>query len=149
MAKIDKELNSRFDSDKYRMIANIIFTGNWLKSLYVEFLRPYGLSSQQFNILRILRGEGDWLPMSVVKERMIERAPNATRLADKMLAKNLLERERSAEDRRVVFVRITQDGLDLLKKIDVDLDGFNEGHIDRFTEKEAKMVSEVLDKMRG
>lgn len=149
MATIDKELNSRFENDKHRMITNIIFTGNWLKNLYVEFLRPYGLSSQQFNILRILRGAGDWLPMSQVKERMIERAPNATRLADKILAKGLLERERSGEDRRVVYVRITQEGLDLLKKVDIDLEGFNVDHIERFTEEEAKMVSTVLDKMRG
>jgi len=148
MAKIDDELKSKFDNDKHRFIANLVFTAGWVKNKHVEVFKPFGLSSAQFNILRILRGANDWLPMSQVKERMVERSPNATRLADKILAKELLERKRSDQDRRVVYVRITQKGLDILDLVDEKLKELDFDFFNNFTNKEARKISKFLDKIR-
>jgi len=149
MTSIDEEINSKFPNDKVRMMVNLMFTTNCIKNQFTDFLKPYDISSQQFNILRILRGNEDWLAMNIVKERMIEKAPNATRLADKMIAKGLIERQRCDTDRRVVFVNITKEGLKLLKKIDEVNDDDRINYIENVTEEEAKIVSDLLDKLRG
>ena len=104
---------------------------------------------QQFNILRILRGADDWVTMNSIKDLMIDKAPNTTRLSDKLMDKELVERKRSSEDRRVVYLKITQKGLELLKKIDEDDRGEHKDFIDRISEKDAKHFSDILDKMRG
>ncbi|MFT7611221.1 MAG: DNA-binding MarR family transcriptional regulator [Parvicellaceae bacterium] len=149
MTTIDQEIKSKFKDDKHRFIVNLMFTAGWLRNKHIEFLKPFDVSPQQFNILRILRGAGDWTAMSLVKDRMVEKAPNATRLADKLLAKELIERKRCDEDRRVVYVHIAKKGLKLLEAIDDvhDKEGFVFG--EDITDKEAKMMSDVLDKMRS
>jgi len=149
MASIEKEVNSSLKDDKQRFVVNLMYTSGWIRNMFSEFIKPFDLSSPQFNILRILRGEGDWLAMNVVKERMIEKSPNATRLADKLISKNLIERQRSDSDRRVVFVKITANGLELLATIDKKDNTQFESLIDRITPEEAKQFSAILDKMRG
>ena len=126
-------------------LINIKYTANWLNSKEITFFKPYGISPQQFNILRILRGAGQAVKVQVVKERMIERAPNITRLMDKLCDKKLIERVRCEDDRRVVFVEINKKGLATLKKIDVAL---NVDFLDKLTEDEAKILSDILDKIR-
>jgi len=149
MASIDQEIDSKIKDDKQRFIVNLMYTSGWLKNLFNNTLKPFDVSSQQFNILRILRGANDWLAMNVVKERMVEKSPNATRLADKLIDKGLIERERCDSDRRVVFLRITETGLKLLKEVDEignkEIDAFR----DRISVEEAKQFSDILDKMRG
>ena len=105
--------------------------------------------TQQFNILRILRGADDWVAMNDVKDLMIEKAPNATRLSDKLLNKNLIKRKRSNTDRRVVYVRISSRGVDLLEEIDEKESEVQVALMRRITEKEANQMSEMLDKLRG
>ena len=85
------------------------------------------------------------MKVQTVKERMIERAPNATRLMDKLCDKNLTVRERCDEDRRVVYVKITDEGLALLKEID---DNKNLSFLEKLTEEEALQLSNLLDKIR-
>lgn len=149
MASIEQEINSTIKDDKQRFIVNLMYTSGWLRNMFNDFIKPYDLSSPQFNILRILRGSGDWLAMNVVKERMIEKSPNATRLADKLINKKLIERQRCDADRRVVFVKITDAGLALLATIDkIDNTQF-ETCMDNITPEEAKKFSDILDKMRG
>jgi len=145
MGDISKDINSTFINDKVKALINIKYTANWLNSKENEFFKPYGISPQQFNILRILRGAKERIKVQIVKDRMIERAPNATRLMDKLCDKNLIERERCENDRRVVFVKINQQGLDLLTTIDED------NHMalfDKLTNKEAVVLSDLLDKLR-
>ena len=105
-------------NDKHRFVVNMMFTANHIRSLFEELLKPFGLTNPQFNILRILRGAGDWKTMGDVKELMIEKSPNTTRLVDKLLDKELIQRERDANDRRVVYIKITTKGLNVLKQID-------------------------------
>src|SRR5690606_34215146 len=104
---------------------------------------------QQYNILRILRGAKGRMNMQNVKERMIDRAPNATRLADKLIAKGLVQRERCEEDRRVVYVRISQAGLDLLAKIDVEMADRTTENLHRLSEADAAALNRILDHWRG
>ena len=81
------------------------------------FFKPFGISPQQFNILRILRGAGEAIKVQTIKERMLERAPNATRLMDKLCDKQLIRRLPCPDDRRVVHIEITTKGLTLLNEI--------------------------------
>lgn len=145
MGDIGKDINSKFKNNRTKALINIKYTANWINSQENEFFRPYGISPQQFNILRILRGAGEAIKVQVIKDRMIERAPNATRLMDKLCDKNLIERVRCEHDRRVVFISITKDGLKLLEEIDINtgLDFLN-----KLSEEEAATLSDLLDKIR-
>ncbi len=145
MGDISKDIQSKFANDKIKAIINIKYTANWINSHENEFFRPYGISPQQYNILRILRGAGEPIKVQLIKDRMIERAPNATRLMDKLCDKGYIERIRCDHDRRVVYISITEKGLTLLSDIDknIKLD-----FLENLTTEEAKTLSKLLDKIR-
>jgi len=145
MGDISKDIQSSFPSAKVKALINIKYTANWLSSKEVEFFKPYGISPQQFNILRILRGAKEAIKVQLVKERMIERSPNATRLMDKLIEKKLISRYRCEHDRRVVYVEITEEGLVLLS--DIDKVG-KLSFLNNLSEDEAKTLSDLLDKIR-
>lgn len=145
MGDIAKDINSKFANKKVKALLNIIYTANWINSRQNEFFKPYGISPQQYNILRILRGAKEPLKVQTIKERMIERAPNATRLMDKLCAKDLIERLPCPDDRRVVHIDITRKGMDLLKVI---ANNFNDDLLENLNEKEAAQLSDLLDKIR-
>ena len=145
MGDISKDIQSSFKNHKIKALINIKYTANWIESRENEFFKPYGISPQQYNILRILRGASAKIKVQSVKSRMIERAPNATRLMDKLLDKNLIARTRCDTDRRVVYVQILDEGLLLLSEIDKDI---NVNMLDNLTENEAEQLSNLLDKIR-
>lgn len=149
MARIDEELRSRFESEQHKAMLNVMFTAGWFRNQQVELFKPYGISPQQYNILRILRGAKDRMNMHCVKERMIDRAPNATRLTDKLITKGLVERERCEDDRRVVYVRISQKGLAMLDEIDRANRPSEKNGLDRLTEAEVLELNRLLDAWRG
>lgn len=145
MGDISKDINSKFANTKVKALLNIIYTANWINSHQNAFFKPYGISPQQYNILRILRGAKAPLKVQTIKERMLERAPNATRLMDKLCAKNYIDRLPCPEDRRVVHITITKQGLALLEEIDAH---FNQDLLANLTVNEAKLLSDLLDKIR-
>ena len=145
MGDISKDVNSSFKDSRTKALINILYTANWITAKQNTFFAKFGLSPQQYNILRILRGANSPLTMQTVKERMIERAPNATRLTDKLCAKSLIERIPCESDRRVVHIAITNKGLKLLEEITED---FNDDWLKNITEKEASLLSDLLDKLR-
>ncbi|MDH7912531.1 MarR family transcriptional regulator [Winogradskyella sp. SYSU M77433] len=145
MGDIAKDVHSKFKDNKTKALINILYTANWISAKQNTFFASFGLSPQQYNILRILRGANEPLSMQVVKDRMIERAPNATRLTDKLCAKDLIERIPCEHDRRVVHIQITKKGLQLLEDIS---DDFNDNWLNRITEEEAAQLSDLLDKLR-
>jgi MarR family 2-MHQ and catechol resistance regulon transcriptional repressor len=145
MGDISKDIKSKFPNNKVKALINIKYTANWLSSNENEFFKPYGISPQQFNILRILRGAEEPIKVQIIKDRMIERAPNATRLMDKLCEKELIERLPCDHDRRVVFIKISITGLALLKVIDKTL---KLDFLDKLTNKEAMQLSDLLDKLR-
>ena len=145
MGNISKDINSSFPTERIKALVNIKYTANWLTHKEIKFLKPFGISPQQYNILRILKGAGEQVKVQVVKERMIERSPNATRLMDKLCEKALIERTRCEEDRRVVFVEINKNGLGLLEKVKA----FRENDfLNKISIEEAKKLNEILDKIR-
>ncbi|MDU8886215.1 MarR family transcriptional regulator [Yeosuana sp. MJ-SS3] len=145
MGDISKDINSKFPNNRIKALLNIIYTANWINSKQSMFFRPFGISPQQYNILRILKGANQPLKVQTIKERMLERSPNATRLMDKLCSKNLIERLNCETDRRIVHIQITNKGKQLLNKISKD---FNEDLIKNLTESDAKQLSDLLDKMR-
>jgi len=145
MGDISKDINSNFPNNKLKAFINIKYTANWLNSIEIEFFKPYGISPQQYNILRILRGSGAPTKVQVIKDRMIERAPNATRLMDKLCDKKLIDRIRCEHDRRVVYITISQLGLELLRTIDLSI---NFDFLENLSEVEANQLSSLLDKIR-
>ncbi|WP_250436767.1 MarR family winged helix-turn-helix transcriptional regulator [Hanstruepera flava] len=145
MGDFSKDINSKFPNNKVKATLNIIYTANWISSHQNQFFKPYDISPQQYNVLRILKGAKKALKVQTIKERMIERSPNATRLMDKLCAKGLIEREHCPDDRRVVYISITEKGLKLVNEISKNL---KNDLLENLTEKEAKLLSDLLDKIR-
>ncbi|WGD34385.1 MarR family transcriptional regulator [Olleya sp. YS] len=146
MGNFAKDINSKFENNRIKAMLNILYTANYISSFQNEFFKQFGLSPQQYNILRILRGAKKPIKVQTIKDRMVERAPNLTRLTDKLCDKNLIVRIPFPEDRRVVLIEITKTGLELLDKIKPT----NPTHnlLDNLTEEEAGQLSDLLDKMR-
>ncbi|MFT4698103.1 MAG: MarR family 2-MHQ and catechol resistance regulon transcriptional repressor [Flavobacteriaceae bacterium] len=145
MGDISKDIKTTFPTNKVKALLNIIYTANWISSIQNEFFKPFGISPQQFNILRILKGAGKAISVQNIKDRMLERAPNATRLMDKLCAKELINRIPCPQDRRVVHIEITKKGLALLKEIDAS---FKDDLLEKLSDKEAVQLSDLLDKIR-
>ncbi len=149
MAKIDSEIKSKLVSDQHRFVTNLVFTANWVQNAFVENLKPFGISPQQYNILRILNAVVEWTTMSEVKDGLLDKSPNATRLCDKLLKKGFIERRASETDRRVVHVRITKAGIRLYENINKKESMIQQAMTHNISAEEAKFVSDVLDRFRG
>ena len=148
MSRIDEEIKTNFTNDKQRFIPNLMYTSNCLQNLFVDLLKPYGISPQQLNVLRILRGAKAEVTMNSIKDLMVDKSPNLTRLSDKLINKGLIDRRRSDNDRRVVYLMISALGLKLLQKIDDDGLFTKLDFMNLITEKEAKLMNDILDKIR-
>jgi len=145
MGNLSKDINSSFANNRIKAMLNILYTASWISCCQNDFFKPYGISPQQYNILRILNGADEPLNVQIIKDRMIERSPNATRLMDKLCAKNYIERLPCEHDRRVVKIAITKKGKELLESIP---NNFNKELLKNLNETEAEQLSNLLDKMR-
>src|SRR5690606_20430557 len=145
MVDFSKDIHSNIANQKAKALLNILYTANWISSYQNEFFKGYGISPQQYNILRILKGAGEPLNAQIVKDRMVERSPNATRLMDKLCAKKYIERLACPEDRRAVKIAITQEGKNLLESIPETL---YKDLLENISEEEAEQLSKLLDKIR-
>jgi DNA-binding MarR family transcriptional regulator len=139
----------KFKNPWQKASVNIIYTSNWLHWRHSELFRQHGISSQQFNILRILRGQHPG-PASIrlLTERMLDKMSNASRLVEKLRQKGLVDRDICPSDRRQVHVHITEKGLELLRRIDNLMDA-EEDALRNLSEQEAEELSRLLDKLRG
>lgn len=147
MKSISEILKAKFKNEKHKAVVNVRHTSHFIGAYHEKQLRNFDLSIAQFNILRILRGANDRLSIKEIKSRMLEKSPNTTRLIDKLIKKELVERLRCDEDRRVVYVVITESGLTMLQKIDVVFDDIYLRM--NLSEDEALMLNQLLDKMRN
>lgn len=149
--EIEKEIkqSKNFVSEYQKLAVNIMFTNSWLNTKQNKVFKPYGISPQQYNILRILRGQ---LPnpasVGLLQDRMIDKMSNASRLVDKLKLKKLVDRKECKSDRRQVDIIITEKGLELLKTIDKDIH-LSETTFKTITLPEAKELNRILDKLRG
>ena len=149
--KIDEVIKSKFQSSNHRAIVNLRYTSNFFAAKQNKFMAEFDLSLPQFNILRILRGAKKSITVNTVKDRMVEKSPNTTRLMDKLVEKGLIDRARCDNDRRVVYVEISEAGLNILKKIDDKIlrDPYHDFSSNNLSEEEAELLSDLLDKFRG
>ena len=116
-----------FRSTSQEALLGLLRTTDLLQRRVAKVLAPAGITQQQYNVLRILRGAGpDGLPTLTIADRMIERTPGVTRLIDRLVAKNWVSRERARDDRRRVDCRITEDGLALLESLEDPMNRFDD-----------------------
>ncbi len=135
--------------DSKKIILNVMFTQNILIDKFNELLKPYDLSNEQYNVLRILRGQkGKPANMSVIQERMIAKNSNTTRLIDKLLLKELVTREVCPANRRKIEVLITEKGLLLLAKLDSKVIDHEKKFSDNLSKDEQIQLIELLEKYR-
>jgi DNA-binding MarR family transcriptional regulator len=132
-----------------KTVLNIIYTQNNITERLIEILKPYDLSNEQYNVLRILRGQkGNPANMCVIQERMIAKTSNTTRLVDKLLLKELVTRKVCKENRRKIEVLITEKGLAILKELDPKVNDYENSIVANLTTKELEQLNELLEKIR-
>lgn len=135
--------------DSKKIILNILYTQSVINDRFNELLKPYDVSGEQYNVLRILRGQkGKPANMSLIQERMIAKNSNTTRLIDKLLIKELVTRKVCPENRRKIEVLITPKGLDLLTKLDPEVIQNEEQLSLNLTEDEQTQLIQLLEKYR-
>ncbi len=148
--RIEDEIQQPVFRDAYqRAHVNLIFTAGWLQSQLAQSFKAFDLTLPQFNVLRILRGQHP-KPASVqlLIQRMLDKTSNASRIVDKLELKELVTRHTCPHDRRAVDVLITERGLALLHKID-EVGILNQHGVAQLTEKEANLLSDLLDRIRS
>lgn len=151
MAVIEKEINQRkFKTEYQKAHINILFTASWLSHKSTRILKRFGISWQQFNVLRILRGmQPKPASVKILTERMIDKMSNASRLVDKLDRRGLVERKVCPEDRRRVDINITEKGLDLLAEASELMDREVEESLRNLSQAEAEKLNTLLDSIRS
>ena len=146
---IEKDIQqSKFRNEYHKTVVNLIFTYNWITEKTKKFFEKGDITSQQYNILRILRGAGKPLSTLQIRQRMLDKMSDTSRIVDRLVKKELVQKVICKTDRRLVDVTITDTGLQLLDK----LDSYNEqmdAMLESLSEDEAKMLNQLLDKIRN
>lgn len=147
--KIEEEIKQKhFRSAKEKVFVNVIYTSNWLNYRQAEVFKTFDLSMQQFNVLRILRGQyPEAATVNLLIDRMLDKSSNASRIVEKLRVKGLVKRKECKKDRRRVDVVITESGLEMVEEATARLDEMMEA-ISPITEDEARQLNELLDKLR-
>lgn len=140
--------NVPFKSHYEKTIVNIFFTSTFLIEKMRNFLKPYSITHQQYNVLRILRGQHpNAISIGVIRERMLDKMSDASRVVSRLIAKNLVEKQIGSTDKRLVDVRITNTGLTLLTEIDKEI-AFTNHILSNLSEQETQLLNNLLDKIR-
>ena len=145
---IQEDINqSKFRNEHQKASLNIIYTFNWMNEKMKGLFEKHGLTSQQFNILRILRGAGQPLSTLQIRQRMLDKMSDTSRIVDRLIIKNLAKKVVCKTDKRLVDVSITENGKKLLAKLDKfenDMDAV----LSNISITEAKTLNKLLDKIR-
>lgn len=148
--EIEKEIYStKFENNHQKVIVNLIYTYGWITDLLKQQLNKHKITLQQYNILRILRGQHPKpATINLLKERMLDKMSDASRIVERLVQKDLVKRCVSNKDRRAVDILITPKGLDILQKLDIEMSSRDilKANI---SDEEAGLLSTLLDKMRG
>ena len=145
----DIKQNAPFRTPYQRVMVNLMYTSNWIAANQTQLLKPSGLTPQQYNVLRILRGQyPNPVKVSDITERMLDKMSNASRLVDKLVLKKLALRTECPSDRRAVDVVITKKGMELLSELDIKLDEWSDNQREKLTQEEAIHLSQLLDRLR-
>ena len=150
MGKIEEAIKQAEFKDSYnKAVVNLLYTHSYLVSFQSAVLKPQDLSPEQYNVLRILRGQqGKPVTIAAIQDRMLNTMSNASRLVDKLKAKELVKRDECPENRRKVDVLITEKGLRLLEFLEPQIAALNKKVI-HLEEQEVVLLNGLLDKLRG
>ncbi|MEK0422218.1 MAG: hypothetical protein RLZ95_128 [Bacteroidota bacterium] len=145
---IEKDIQqANFRNEFQKMGINIIFTANWLNEHVATFLNKEDLTVQQYNILRILRGSDVPLSTLQIRERMLDKMSDTSRIVDRLIVKDLVQKSACKADKRLVDITLTEKGLQLVTKLDQYNDQID-ANLKGVSEAEAKTLNEILDKLR-
>ena len=145
----DEIVQKKFDSDYHKLAVNILYTSHWLTNLYSAALKPHNLTIQQFNILRILRGQyPKVVNLKLIKERMLDKMSDVSRLVERLREKGLVDRKTCPSDRRNIDICITEKGIDILSELNEDIKEINQ-LFSTLNEEEVETLNKLLDKLRG
>jgi DNA-binding MarR family transcriptional regulator len=148
--QIGEEIQSdKFEDNYHKAVINITYTFGWLSNSFRCRFEKHNLTQQQFNVLRILRGQyPNPATINMIKERMLDKMSDASRIVDRLIQKGLVSRCTNNKDRRAVDIQISQSGLEVLSKMDEE---FKTRDLlkNNLTEEEAGKLSDLLDKLRG
>jgi len=148
--KIEDEIKQKkFNSEYTKLIINLVYTGNKMNFKTNELLKVKNLTIQQYNVLRILRGQHpNPSTVNMIIDRMLDKMSNASRIIDKLEDKKLVVRKINFEDKRCADVMISEKGLELLKKLDSEINNNEKSYI-HLSLQEVKILNDLLDKLRG
>ncbi|MGK7392778.1 MAG: MarR family winged helix-turn-helix transcriptional regulator [Candidatus Cyclobacteriaceae bacterium M2_1C_046] len=145
----DEIKQPKFKSERQKALVNLIYTYNQMISKMNDYFKEYDLTRQQYNVLRILRGQNkNPVTVNLIKERMLDKMSDASRIIQRLKTKGLVECQQDVEDRRALAVVISKKGLELLETIEKETNAF-EGITQNLSEEEAKMLNDLLDKIRS
>jgi DNA-binding MarR family transcriptional regulator len=146
---LEKDIHqSKFNNEHQKVMVNIIYTANWMNEQLKYFFDKEDITQQQFNILRILRGAGEPISTLQIRQRMLDKMSDTSRIVDRLVIKGLVKKTTSPTDKRLVDVSITSKGKKVLEKIDASqtqIDAIS----NNLTDADAKAMNSLLDKMRG
>ena len=146
---LEKDLNqTKFRNEHQKATVNIIFTNNWIMDKITKIFDEAGVTSQQYNILRILRGAGKPLSTLQIRQRMLDKMSDSSRIVDRLVLKGMVKKNNCKTDRRLVDVTITTRGLKLLEKIDT-YNNQVDGIMMNLSVTEARALNQLLDKIRS
>lgn len=150
-SRLQQELGKKqgFESPEQEAILNILRSNDQFQNRFGRLFRDFGLTSSQYNVLRILRGEGKPMPSLEVADRMLQVVPAITGLIDRLEKQDLVSRQRCETDRRVVYVEITKKALILLGKMDTPVNDLHKQLVGHLSRGELQELSRLLEKTRS
>ncbi|MDA8787365.1 MarR family transcriptional regulator [Schleiferiaceae bacterium] len=151
MKSLQEEIQQRkWQNDQQLALINVLYTYHWLKDQMTEALKPYKITMQQYNVLRILRGaHPDGMAAARIRERLLDKTSDVSRLLDRLEKNNLVERQASKDDKRMSEIFLTLRGLEILGQIR-SVDKLHKEQLPKsLNDEEAQLLSALLDKMRG
>lgn len=148
--RIEEEIKQQsFSSPSQKAAVNIIYTYFWIKERLSKLLKPYGITMQQYNVLRILKGQHPkGITTSDIRSRMLDKMSDASRLVDRLENHGYVEKRANQQDRRLVSVSVTAKGIELLERIKID-HGPMDDLLCHLNHSETEQLNELLDKMRA
>jgi len=147
--KLEDEIKSEFRDDYHKALVNLYYTNNVIGEQFFKILKEFGLAVPQYNVLRILRGQApDAVSIGFIKDRMLERNSDVSRIVDRLYKKKLVERKENESDRRQKDVQITKKGSDLLGKM-TGCEEQEDANLAKLSKKEVKLLNDLLDKIRS
>lgn len=148
MSSLEEALQQKsFRSVYQKALLNIMFTNNFFINTLNDFFKNYEITRQQYNVLRILRGQSKPASIQLIRGRMLDKMSDASRIVERLRLKNLVSREESEKDKRTVQISITETGIQLLERIESSIEEL-EKSLTVLSEQEVTQLNELLDKIR-